>query len=260
VITQLLDQVPVLAFFVLFAIASLVAYEVGFRSGRWWQRRTPDRTEEGPTGVFVGSLLALLAFMLAVTMTMASDRFDGRRALVLEEANAIETTYLRAGYLPEPARDEIQTLLREYVPLRINTFHRSGLVANLMRSEEIHKELWAIAEDVARSTDQGDLVSLFLESLNDTINLHSTRVAALIYGRVPENVVLLLFVGSVLTIGIVGYSAGLTGRRSTLTAVALFIALGAVTTLIVDLDRPRDGFIQVSQQPLIDLQQRLGPP
>jgi len=193
-------------------------------------------------------------------MGMASDRFDARRALVLEEANAIGTTYLRAGYLPEPARDQIRTLLREYVPLRINTFQRSELEAHLVRSEEIHAELWAISEEVARTTDQGDLVSLFLDGLNETIELHSTRVAALLYARVPETVVLLLFAGSAMTIGIVGYNAGLTGKRSALTAVALILALGAVTTLVVDLDRPRDGFLQVSQQPLIDLAERIGPP
>ena len=58
----------------------------------------------------------------------------------------------------------------------------------------------------------------------------------------------------------VGYSAGLTERRSLLSAVVLIIALGAVLTIVVDLDRPREGFIQVSQQPLIDLQRQIGSP
>ena len=83
---------------------------------------------------------------------------------------------------------------------------------------------------------------------------------AVVYARVPETVLLMLIVGAVLTLGIVGYSAGLTRRRSMITAVALVIALGAVLTLIVDLDRARDGFLQVSQQPLLDLQQQIGPP
>ena len=58
----------------------------------------------------------------------------------------------------------------------------------------------------------------------------------------------------------VGYSAGLTERRSLISAVVLAIALGAVIMILVDLDRPREGFIQVSQQPLIDLQRQIGPP
>jgi hypothetical protein len=86
------------------------------------------------------------------------------------------------------------------------------------------------------------------------------RVAAIVYARVPETVLLLLIIGSALTLGMVGYSAGLTRRRSLITAVALVVILGAVITVVVDLDRPREGFLQVSQQPLIDLVDQLGPP
>ena len=113
---------------------------------------------------------------------------------------------------------------------------------------------------MAKTTDQGDLVSLYLDSLNETIDLHETRVTAGLYARVPETILLLLIVGSVLGIGMVGYSAGLTERRSLISAVVLAIALGAVIMILVDLDRPREGFIQVSQQPLIDLQRQIGPP
>ena len=113
---------------------SFVAYEIGFQIGHWYQARTPG-VQEGPTGVLVGSILALLAFLLAITMGMASDRFDTRRGLVLEEANPIQTTYLRAGYLPEPASSEIRNLLREYVPLRITPSDQATRLANAQRSE-----------------------------------------------------------------------------------------------------------------------------
>src|SRR6185437_8902379 len=113
VATQLFDALPIPAFFILFALISLACYEGGFRLGRWWQERMPGE-QEGPTGVLVGSLLALMAFLLAVTMSMASDRFDARRALVLAEANAIGQTYLQADYLPQPATDQMRELLREY--------------------------------------------------------------------------------------------------------------------------------------------------
>jgi hypothetical protein len=73
----------------------------------------------GPTGMIVGSILALMAFLLAIAMGMAADRFDTRRGLVLQEANAIGTTLLRAGYVPEPHSTQLEALLREYVPLRI---------------------------------------------------------------------------------------------------------------------------------------------
>lgn len=258
---QLLDSLPIVGVFIAFAIITMLCYEGGFRLGRWWQDREPGE-QEGPTGFLVGSILALLAFLLAVTMGMASDRFDRRRAIVLDEANSIGTTYLRAGYLPEPASTQIRELVREYVPLRIvaTDVKAVDLAAGIQQSEQILNQLWTISEDVARTTDQGDLVSLYLDSLNQTIDLNETRITAGLYARVPETVVLLLVGGSALSLGMVGYSAGLTRRRGLLNAVVLVLALGAVITIVVDLDRPRDGLIQVSQQPLIDLQRQVGPP
>src|SRR5262245_18194105 len=132
--SQLLDALPIPVVFVVFAIVSLICYEGGFLVGRWWQDREPGE-QEGPTGVLVGSILALLAFLLAVTMGMASDRFDARRAIVLDEANAIGTTYLRAGYLPEPASSEIRELLREYVPLRIRVTNAGDIEGDIAKSE-----------------------------------------------------------------------------------------------------------------------------
>ena len=256
---QLLDPIPIVGVFVLIAGLLLVVFQIGYRIGRWWQEKTPDE-KEGPTSMLVGSLLALMAFLLAVTMGMASDRFDTRRALVLDEANSIGTTFLRAGYLPEPARTDSRELLREYVPLRINVADRQQLAANFARSTEIHDGLWAIAEDLARDTPDSVVLGLYIDSLNETIDLHSKRATAIIYARVPETVVVLLIVLAALTLGMVGYSAGLTRRRSLLSAVVLVLVLGAVITLVVDLDRPREGFLQVSQQPLVDLQEQIGPP
>ena len=259
--TQLLDSLPILVVFAAFAIFTMICYEGGFRLGRWWQDREPGE-QEGPTGMLVGSILALQAFLLAVTIGMASDKFDARRGIVLAEANSIGTTYLRAGYLPDPASTQIRELVREYVPIRIvpTGVKPVDLAADIQRSQQILDELWAISEDVARTTDKGDLVSLYLDSLNETIDLNETRITAGLYTRVPETVVLLLVGGSALGLGMVGYSAGLTKRRGLLNALVLILALGAVIMVVVDLDRPRDGFIQVSQQPLLDLQRQIGPP
>lgn len=255
---QLFDPLPIVLAFAVIAIILLVTYEVGFRIGRWYQRRTPG-IQEGPTDMLVGSMLALLAFLLAVTMGMAADRFDARRALVIEEANAIEVAYLQAGYLPAQDSEGTRALLREYAPLRINVDDLVLQAEDFARSEEIHDELWAIAEPLAR--DKGsDVVALYVQSLSELTQLHETRVAALLYGRVPETVILLLIFGSALSLGMVGYSAGLTGHRSVVTAAVLVLALSAVLTLVLDLDRPRDGFVEVSQQPIIDVVKAIGQP
>jgi hypothetical protein len=253
---QLIDSVPILGLFAAFVVFALIISEGGYRLGHWWQERTPDE-KEGPTNMIVGSLLALLAFLLAITMGMASDRFDTRRGLVLAEANSVGTMYLRAGYLPEPSSSEVRDLIREYVPLRIVTSDLAELRVRMARSVEIQAKLWSIAEGLARATPESEVLALFISSLNETIDLHETRVIAGQYARVPETILILLLLSSMLTLGMMGYNAGLTRRRSSLTAVVLIAVLGAVVTLVVDLDRPREGFLTVSQQPLLDLQEQI---
>ena len=253
---QPLDSVPVIVFFALFAIVTLGFYEGGFRIGRWAQDRTPDLEEEGPTGMLVGSIVALMAFLLAITTGMASDRYDTRRLMVLDDANAIQTAYLRAGYIAEPGSSEARTLLQSYLPLRITSSDPAAVQAAIVQSEALQRQLWAIAENAARA-DSSDVTALFVESINDVIIVHEQRVTAGIYARVPPTILWILVLGSALSLGMVGYSAGLTKKRSPVSAIALIVALGAVLTLAVDLDRPRDGFVQVSQQPLIDLERQL---
>lgn len=258
-VDQLMDPVPIWAGFLLFAAGSLLCYEAGFRIGRWWQRRTPGE-QEGPTDMLVGSLLALMAFLLAVTTGMASDRFDARRGLVLAEANAISAAYLQADYLPAPAAGELQNLLREYVPLRIAPADRSQLAANLERATALREEMWAIERAAVRSGYSPDLMSSLGGSLTELTTVSETRVVGALYSRVPETVLLFLLFGSVLSLGMVGFSAGLRERRSVLTAVVLVVAMGAVLMLVVDLDRPQDGLINVSQQALLDVRAWMGPP
>jgi hypothetical protein len=210
--------------------------------------------------VLVGSLLALMAFLLAVTMGMAADRFDTRRGLVVAEANAIGTAYLQADYLPQPATDEMRALLREYLPLRIAGDKTEPVQANIARSRELHAEMWRIAAEVARSGHSPDLVSSFGESLTEIVALNESRIVSGLYARVPETILLILLAGSALALGMVGYSGGLSGRRSILSAVVLVVALGAVMTLVMDLDRPQEGFLRVSQQALLDVQSWIGLP
>ncbi len=255
-IQELLDSLPVLGFFVVFTVVAMIMSEGGFRIGRWWQRRTSDNSEVS-TNMIVGALLALVAFLLATTMAMAADRFDTRRVLVLTEANSVGTTYLRAGYLPEPASSEIRELLREYVPLRVVGNNLAELRVKIARSVEIHTKVWSITEELARDMPESEVLALFIESLNEMIDLHETRIVAGQYTRVPKTIFMLLLISAMLTIGMVGYNSGLTRKRSPLTAIVLITVLGAVVTLVVDLDRPREGLVTVSQQPLTDLNEQI---
>lgn len=252
-IIQHLDPLPIWLLFVLFVVGSLLCYELAFRFGRWWQKRQPGE-QEGPTDTLVGALLALMAFLLAVTMSMASDRFDTRRGIVLEEATAIGTVYLESDYLPEPQDARMKALLREYAPLRIASDDRSQVLANLARSVELHHQMWATADEVISSGFNPDIMSSFGDALTELVSVNQARVTAGLYARVPESVLLLLLVGSALSLAMVGYSAGLREKRSVLSAVVLTLALGVVLAIVIDLDRPTEGLLVVSQQPLVDVQ------
>jgi hypothetical protein len=254
----LLDPIPIGIVFILFIVISLLCFEVGFRVGVWWQAREPGE-QEGPTDLLVGSLLGLIAFILAITMGLAVDRHDARRALVVQEANAIATAYQRADYLPTADAEQLKELLRAYLPLRI-VEDPNEVPANIVKSADLAQQMWTIQARVAQTGYYSDLMSSLGESLNEIVTVSEQRIVAGVYTRVPQPITLLLLGGSALSLAMVGYSAGLKGRRSVLTASVLIVVIGVVTILVVDLDRPQEGLLNVSQQALLDVQRWIGPP
>jgi hypothetical protein len=253
----LLDAIPIPLLFVLLSVLAFALHEAGFRVGAW-QERVDPAAKDGPTGLLVGAILALMGFLLATTTAMAADRFDGRRALVVEEANAIEATFLQAGYLDEPASTDIRNLIREYAPLRINVLDQDAYERNLAASKVKLDDLWGRAEAVARDSGNKPVVAVFVQSVTTAMDLLATREAALTNGRVPETVIWLLLLGALLSAGIVGFHAGLTNRRGLVGAVALIVILSAALVFVIGLDRPRDDLLRVSQQPLENVIDRMG--
>ncbi len=202
----------------------------------------------------VGATLALLAFTLAFTFAMAASRYDTRKQLVLEEANAIGTTYLRALLLPTLQASEVRELLRRYVDARLEAAAQPGKRSEaLARSEQLHELLWRQA--VAAGSAQADSVmtGLFIASLNDVIDLHAKRLAAW-RNRIPPTIWLFLYLTAVLGMASMGYHTGLTGSRRTAAVIFLTLAFSGAMALIADLDRPQQGLIRVSQQAMQDLQ------
>src|SRR5436190_23752789 len=141
-----LDVVPVWGLFLASFGLIWLALEGGYRLGIWRHARASEE-KEASVGAMVGSILGLLAFLLAFTFGLAASRFDDRRQTVLQEANAIGTTYLRARLLPEPQRTETIKLLREYADVRLpDTQHGNAsktIPKAVARSEELHDQLWS---------------------------------------------------------------------------------------------------------------------
>ena len=147
-----LDLLPIWGVFLATVAAVLLAVEGGFRLGRYRRRRS-EQEDRPPVGEMVAATLALLAFLLAFTFGLAASRFDVRKGLVIEEANAIGTTSLRAGLLPEPHRSDVRRLLREYVDVRLEAVQPGKLSRSIGRSEELHARLWAHAVAVGEAAD-----------------------------------------------------------------------------------------------------------
>jgi len=247
----LLDLFPLWTILPITIGVSLLSVELGYRLARYLQRDSQVE-KEAPVGGMVGATLALLALMLAFTFGLAGSRFEDRRQVVLSEANAIGTAYLRAGLLPEPMRTETQQLFREYVDVRLEGVKPDKLSYAITKSEELQNRLWwqAVA---ASEKDRSPITALFVQSLNEVIDLHAVRMLAALRSRVPAPIWIVLFLLSFLSMAMMGYHEALTNSKRSIAVLALILGFSSVLFLIVDLDRPRQGTLQVSQQAMIDL-------
>jgi hypothetical protein len=243
-----LDEYPLLLIFLASIIIILVASEVGRCLG---VRAAAQGRENVST--LVGAIFGLLALMIGFTFAMALTRFEARRDAVLNEANAIETTALRASLLPDPHNAEALKLLREYVEIRVNLArHLPSLAevnAGIARSNTLQKALWqqAIA---AREKDDSS-ARFFIEPLNHMIDSQRKRVSA-IRSQVPNEVLIALYGVAAMAGAFAGYAAGLGTRTSRLPVYLMGLVVCSVILLIEDIDTPFSGFIAISQQPLID--------
>ena len=252
---QAIDYLPLWALFTATVLGCLFSVELGFRLGKY-RRRRPDREQEEPVGTMVAATLGLLAFMLAFTFGMAESRFETRKQLVLDEANAIGTAYLRAELLSAPYNEEIRNLIRQYVDVRLEALRPGKVEQAIVKSESLQDELWSRTVFVAERDTRPMLVGLFIQSLNDVIDIHAKRVAAGLRDRIPAAIWTALYAVAGLSMGVLGYRTGLGGRRSVISTIVLAITFAAVMLLIADLDRPGGGVIKVSQMALVDVQNK----
>jgi hypothetical protein len=256
--TEPLDAIPQWGLFLLSAAFLWIALEAGYRIGRWRHERISDEKEQ-PVGAMVASILGLLALVLGFTFSLAASRFDARRMAVLEESNAIGTTYLRTRLLPEPERSELAGLLREYAEVRVRGTQAGQTAEAITRSESLHELLWTQATAAAAKDPGSIMTGLFIQSLNEVIDLHAKRVMVGLRSRIPVVIWAGLFGLAILGMTAVGYQAGLSATRRSPAMLALVLGFAVVLLLISDLDRGQDGLLRIGQQAMIDLQRSMQP-
>jgi len=205
-----------------------------------------------PFGVLQAALLGVVGLILAFGLSLAVTRYENRRDAVVDEANTIGTTYLRAQTLSEPARSRSLRLLVSYTASAARLSHyipgSSQEKAVAATEEGLQRRLWALN---GQALDQEPLASaprLYEETLNEMIDAQATRLAGL-NNRVPNAVLFLEILGAALALGLLAAYLAIVGRG----VIAVFLAAGLVTMLlfvICDLDRPTRGPIRVPSTPL----------
>lgn len=235
---------------VLLLAGALLAGEVGYRLGRHYGPR--DETFSKQLNMISGATFALLAFLIGFSFSGAATRYVDRLDLVVKEANALGTAYLRADALPQPARGELKEALRQYTASRLELLtakDRPTVLALLTKVGAHHERLWDIA---LRGTDGNpQLMLVVLPSLNDVIDLHTTHLSAAHRG-IPTAIMVTLLVSTALALALASFANGQVGRRFPILNFVYGFALAAALWMTIDLDRPRRGTIQISVQPLAD--------
>src|SRR3954447_3842054 len=242
---------PFLAAFLIGSAIVFLGTEVGWRLGT----QAKGQGTSGNISALEQSLLGLLALMIGFTFLMALTRFEARRDAVLNEANAIGTTALRARLLPEPHRTESLKLLREYAQIRIDYIPMGKSFAELPplidRSNKIQEALWQQVKALSAKDNNMVPTGLFMQALNEMIDNQGKRLSAL-RNYIPDVVLLSLFGIAAVACGFAGYASGLDPLRTRLPVFITAFLVCSVLFVILDLDRSNVGFITISQQPMID--------
>jgi hypothetical protein len=214
----------------------------------------PDDTNDGDEFTMT-SVLGLLALLIAFSFSLGLQRYDARRELVISEANALGTTWLRTQLLDEADRTRLQALLREYVDIRVEFGAASTPEqeeAAHRKTEAMQQQLWDTTSEVVTPFRTTPLAALLVTTTNESIDLAAARKATR-EARIPPRILRVLMLYALTAAVMIGYEKG---RHRAATSL-LFVLLTLAASLVMDLDRPATGGIKVSQQPMLDLQRAI---
>lgn len=234
----------------------LLAYEICFRIGRLYQEKT-DHEVKAQTNSIQAGILGLLALLLGFTFNMSLQRFDNRSYAVINEANAIGTSILRAKLLPAPYDSLNSALLQKYVDLRIEISTVDLTDVSVRESinketDKIQNEIWDNSIKATEIDARPVTTGYFITSLNDVIDARGER-NAILQRHIPEVILFLLFIVFIIGGAFMGYTSGLGMKRAYIPTIMFNILIVLVVFIILDLDRPKRGLIMVKQDSLIEL-------
>ena len=238
-------------------IGMLACMELGYQIGR--RRREGDlKGGDGGTGIVDAAIFGLLGLILAFSFSGAASRFDDRRRLITEEANAIGTAYLRLDLLPAEAQPALRESFRQYLDARLEAYRRipdvSAAMAKLAESTRHQKEIWSKAQAAARAGNWPPAAMLLLPAINEMIDITTTQFMATKI-HPPMVIFGLMFALAILCSLLAGYNASVAPNRRWLHQLLFAAAIAIAVYVIIDLEYPRLGLIRVdaADQVLVDL-------
>jgi len=232
-------------------IAGLVAaHEIGFRLGSL--TRSADDPFDRQIALVRTSTGALVAFLVGFAFSGAASRFVDRADIVVKEANALGTAYLRADTIAEPQRSELKAALKEYTADRVALLSREGrdqIEPLLGKVSGLHERMWRPA--IKATQDNAPLMAVVLPPINEVIDLHAVHLA-MARRHLPIPVMALLLGTAAIGFGIVGFGNGRMGRRFFGPDSVYGAVLAVALWMTIDLDYPGIGLIRVSNHPVAE--------
>ena len=241
------EWVIIIAIILIFTICAQLCFAIG-------KKHSGKVKDHEQVSILSGALIGFLAFFLGFALVMAHGRFDAGEELLHQEINDINATYLNADFLVEPYSREMKLLLKEYTGLRVEytkAISRKEVEQIVARTAVFHHRIWkealvALEHSPSRHTDE------FLSSLQNMLRDHEKLTTAKI-NHVPEEILWLLLVLSVMTIGTNSYRSGLKKESFTFLWAMFIFCITITLFLIIDLDRPRRGLMRIDQSGVMRL-------
>ena len=261
IIGSWVEASPLLHVYAAIVALLMLTAEVGLGLGRFANRHIPAVDRKPIGGGATAAVAGLLAFMLAFTFSSAASRFQERKQLVVTEANAVGTAYLRTQLVADPQGAALRQTLREYVEDRsnVNLWDTDEKMAQgLARAEAAHTRMWSLVTELARSQPDSVAVGLLTSAVNEVIDMHGNGVAIALRARMPTSIWVTMALLAVVSTLLMAYDMGLSASRSTLATLAMAMTFSAVVLLIIDLDRPAQAMFSVSQDAMRDLLRSFG--
>jgi hypothetical protein len=238
-------------------VAVIIPVLVGERLGIY-HRLSEHEIQHTPIASVVSAAFGLLAFMLAFTFQIAANRYDARKAMLIEEVKNVRILYLRAGLIPEPYKSATRKHLTKYVDLRVDLLKDiSKIDYTFLNSRTILDSLWSYTEALAAVDRSSEVYALYTSSVNDVIDAYYERVTLVIVYRIPKAILSVLFIIGILSMFALGYQFGVTGKGSFGINVLLATTFSVVMCLIFALDRPETGLVPMNQRPLMILYEQM---